>query len=133
MYLRARQSLLCLIGLAACGALAACGGGSSPHAASSSADTGGSGVSGGQAPAGTSDVLTYHNDAQRSGQNLQETALTPTNVNSSSFGLLHMLSTDGAVDAAPLMVSGLTINGASHYVLYVVTEHDSVYAFDASS
>jgi hypothetical protein len=69
----------------------------------------------------------------RTGQNLTETTLTPVNVNSASFGLLRLLSTDDPVDATPLVASGLAVNGGTHNVLYVATEHDSVYAFDADS
>jgi hypothetical protein len=69
----------------------------------------------------------------RSGQNLTETQLTPANVNSSSFGLLRTLPADGLVDAGPLVVSQLTVAGAVHNVVYVATEHDSVYAYDADT
>ena len=78
-------------------------------------------------------VLTWHNDNARTGQNLQETTLTPANVNPSTFGLLFTIPVDGKVDAQPLYVPALTISGAQHNVLYVVTEHDSVYAFDADN
>jgi hypothetical protein len=75
----------------------------------------------------------YHNDVMRTGQNLTETTLTPSNVNSSSFGLLRVLSADDPVDATPLIVSALTVKGSLHNVVYVATEHDSVYAYDADS
>jgi len=79
-------------------------------------------------------VLTWHNDNFRTGQNLQETALTPANVTSSTFGRLFTLSVDGKVDAEPLYVPSLAIpNQGTHNVLFVVTEHDSVYAFDADT
>src|ERR1051326_864384 len=79
-------------------------------------------------------VLTWHNDNARTGQNLQETILTPANVNSTSFGRLFTLIVDGKVDAQPLYVPGLIIpNQGTHNVLYVATEHDSVYAFDADT
>jgi outer membrane protein assembly factor BamB len=78
-------------------------------------------------------VLTYHNDNARTGQNLLETTLTPSNVNQGSFGKVNFLATDGKVDGQPLYVPGVMIAGASHNVLYVVTEHDSIYAFDADS
>ena len=84
------------------------------------------------APAGT-DVLTYKNDLARTGQNLTETILTPANVRSATFGLQRNLAVNGKVDAQPLYVSHLTIAGASHNVLYVATEHDLVYAFDADT
>jgi hypothetical protein len=84
------------------------------------------------AAAGT-DVLTYKNDLSRSGQNLSERTLTPTNVNSSSFGLLRKLAVDGKVDAQPLYVSRLNVSGSLHNVVFAATEHDSVYAFDADT
>ena len=79
------------------------------------------------------DVLTYHNDNARTGQNLNESILTPANVNSTTFGKLNFFSTDGKVDAQPLYLSNLTVAGALHNVLYVATEPDSVYAFDADT
>lgn len=78
-------------------------------------------------------VLTYHNDVGRTGQNLEEGILTPGNVHSSTFGKLGFLAVDGLVDAEPLYVSGLTIAGHPHNVVFVATEHDSVYAFDADT
>jgi hypothetical protein len=78
-------------------------------------------------------VLTYHNDNGRTGQNLNETALTTSNVNSSQFGSLGNIAVDGPVDAEPLYVGNLTINGGTHNVLFVATENDSVYAFDADN
>jgi hypothetical protein len=83
-------------------------------------------------PTGT-DVTTYHNDVARTGQNLTETTLTQANVNSQTFGLLRNLMVDGKVDAEPLYLSHLTMAGATHNVVYVATEHDSVYAFDADT
>jgi len=79
------------------------------------------------------DVLTHHNDNGRTGLITNETTLTLANVNSASFGKLNFLNADGKVDGEPLYVSNVTINGAIHNVLYVVTEHDSIYAFDADS
>jgi hypothetical protein len=79
------------------------------------------------------DVVTFKNDVARTGQYLVETTLTPANVNSTSFGLLHNLQVDGKVDAQPLYLSQLTIGGTPHNVVYVATEHSSVYAFDADS
>jgi fibronectin type 3 domain-containing protein len=69
---------------------------------------------------------------QRIGLNQNETVLTPSNVNSTRFGKLYNYSIDGTSDASPLYVAGVTIpsNGV-HNVVYVATEHDSVYAFDA--
>src|SRR5580693_5541082 len=78
-------------------------------------------------------VTTYHNDNARTGQNTQEAILTPANVNSSQFGKLFSVSVDGWVYAQPLYLSNLTIAGGTHNVLYVATEHDSLYAIDADS
>jgi hypothetical protein len=89
-------------------------------------------VASGAVPGGT-DVLTYKNDLSRSGQNLSESTLTPANVTSSSFGLLRNLPVDGKVDAQPLYVSQLSVSGSAHNVVFVATEHDSVYAFDADT
>lgn len=79
------------------------------------------------------DVVTYHNDNNRTGANRTETILTQSNVNSTTFGKLFTLTVDSTVDAQPLYLSGLTVNGQIHNVLYVVTENDSVYAFDADT
>jgi outer membrane protein assembly factor BamB len=87
-----------------------------------------------QASAQMTDVLTYHNDNARTGQALREEILTPANVNSNQFGKLRVLATDGKVDAQPLYAAGLAIPGkGQRNVLFVATEHDSVYAFDADT
>jgi hypothetical protein len=79
-------------------------------------------------------VLTYHNDNFRTGQNLSESYLTVSNVNPSNFGELFTVPVDGKVDAQPLYVSGLTIPGLGwRNVVFAATEHDSVYAFDADT
>ncbi len=83
-------------------------------------------------PAGT-DVLTYHNDTSRTGANLNETTLTPQNVNASDFGKLFRYDLDGQVYAQPLVVSNLKIDGTVHNVLFVATENDSVHALDANN
>ncbi len=85
------------------------------------------------ASAGPLNMLTYHDDIGRTGLMQLETALTLSNVNSSTFGKVNFLSTDGKVDAEPLYASNVMINGQDHNVLYVVTEHDSIYAFDADT
>ncbi|HEY3989774.1 MAG TPA: hypothetical protein VGM02_10785 [Acidobacteriaceae bacterium] len=79
------------------------------------------------------DVPTWHNDLGRTGLNASETVLTPTSVNSTGFGKKSSETTDGAVDAQPLYLSGLTIGAQSHNVLYAATENDTVYAWDADS
>ena len=79
------------------------------------------------------DVITYHYDNSRSGLNLNETALSPANVNSTQFGKKGEFAVDGKVDAQPLYLSQVTIGGQKKNVLYVATEHGSVYAFDADS
>jgi len=89
-------------------------------------------VSGTTMPRGT-DVTTYKNDLSRSGQNLSESALTLTNVASSTFGLLRTLAVDGRVDAQPLYLSQLSVGGGSFNTVFVATEHDSIYAFDSDS
>jgi hypothetical protein len=77
-------------------------------------------------------VLTWHNDLSRTGQNLKETILTFANVNSTQFGLKFKLAVDGHIFTQPLYVGGVKIAGkGTHNVVYVGTENDSVYAFDA--
>ncbi len=79
------------------------------------------------------DVITYHYDNGRTGQNLNETTLTPANVNSTQFGKKGEFIVDGKVDAQPLYLSQVTIGGQKKNVLYVATEHGSVYAFEADA
>jgi hypothetical protein len=82
----------------------------------------------------TIDVVTYHYDNLRTGQNLKETVLTPANVNSTTFGKLGAFTVDGRVDAQPLYLSAVALPSmGTKNVLYVATEHGSVYAFDADS
>ncbi len=88
-------------------------------------------------PMATPDVTTYHYDNSRQGLNAQETTLTPANVNSATFGLKGVYPVDGKVDAQPLYVGNLSVQpgtGAQALnVVYVATEHDSVYALDAGT
>ena len=78
-------------------------------------------------------VLTYHNDNLRTGANIVETALTPSNVNAATFGKLYAFPVDSFVYAQPLYVPNLTINGSIHNVVIVVTENNTIYAFDADN
>jgi len=77
------------------------------------------------------DVLTYHNDNARTAQNLTESLLTLSNVNTAHFGLLRVLPADGLIDAQPLLVTALSIGGKVRNVLFVASEHGSVYSYDA--
>jgi outer membrane protein assembly factor BamB len=79
------------------------------------------------------DTLTWHNDVARDGTNRAETILTLANVNPASFGKRLFVATDGVVDAQPLYVAGLSLGGAARNVVFVATEHDSVYALDAAT
>jgi hypothetical protein len=86
------------------------------------------------AVASTTDTLTYHNDIARTGQNLNESILTTSNVTSSKFGKIGLFPVDGLVDAQPLYASNVAVPGnGAHNLLIAATEHDSVYAFDADS
>jgi hypothetical protein len=78
-------------------------------------------------------VTTFHNDIARTGGNTGETVLTPSNVNSYQFGKLFSVMVDGDVYSQPLYLLNVSINGGTHNVVYVATEHDSLYAIDADS
>lgn len=77
-------------------------------------------------------VLTYHNDDSRDGAFLEEVNLTPSNVNSSQFGKLSSYTVDGQIYAQPLYMPQVNITGSTHEVVFVATQNNSVYAFDAS-
>src|ERR1700722_5293314 len=83
-------------------------------------------------PAGAQRVITSQYDNARTGTNLNETTLTPRNVNVQHLGKLFTLHVDGDVYTQPLFLGGVEIPGKGrHDVLFIATEHDSVYAFDA--
>jgi fibronectin type 3 domain-containing protein len=85
----------------------------------------------------SANVLSYHNDAASTGQNLSEAVLTPANVNIADFGKFYSTPVDGQVYAQPLYVSGVNVTSGPqpgmHNVVYVATEHDSLYAIDSDS
>ena len=78
-------------------------------------------------------VFTYHNDNARDGANTQEYALTPANINSTTFGKLFSCKADGAIYAQPLWAANITVNGSKRNVVFVATEHDGLFAFDADA
>ena len=78
-------------------------------------------------------VFTYHNNLSRDGTNLQEYALTPQTVKQATFGKVFSCPLDGAAYAQPLWIANLDIGGAKHNVVFVATEHDTAYAFDADA
>ncbi len=78
-------------------------------------------------------VITYHNDLSRTGVNAQEHALTNSNVTTATFGKIFSCAVDAAVYAQPLWVANLTISGGTHNVIFVATQHNTVYAFDADA
>lgn len=100
---------------------------SSSNGSANTSETGGSSASSG----GAVSVLTYHYNNARTGENTHETTLTPENVKSATFGKIGFDKVDGKVDAEPLYVLHMEIKGNTRNVLFVVTEHDSAYAFDA--
>jgi hypothetical protein len=81
-----------------------------------------------------SGVFTHHYDNKRTGAIVSETMLTPSNVNTAGFGKLFTDPVDAQVYAQPLYVANVTIpNQGTHNVVYLATENDSVYAFDADT
>ena len=83
--------------------------------------------------AAQSAVLTYHNDDARDGAFLEEVTLTPSNVNPSQFGKLISYPVDGQIYGQPLYLPQLNINGSAHDVVFVATQNNTVYAFDADA
>jgi hypothetical protein len=86
-----------------------------------------------QAVAQAVNVLTQHNDLSRTGANTSETILTPANVSAANFGKLFADTVDGQVYAQPLYVANLSLSNGTHNVVFVCTENNSVYAFDADT
>lgn len=78
-------------------------------------------------------VFTYHNDLSRDGANTQEYALSSSTVTTATFGKLFSCSVDGAVYTQPLWVPGLSTGGGTHNVIFVATQHDTIFAFDADA
>jgi hypothetical protein len=115
------------------GGTASGGAGAGGASAGGAAGSPAAGGAGGTPPLAVN-VLTHHNDNQRTGANLRETVLTTANVNVSQFGKLFEWPVDGDVFAQPLFVSGVSIPGAgTHDVVYVASMHNTVFAFDADS
>jgi hypothetical protein len=85
------------------------------------------------ADASVRNVVTYHYDTQRTGWDSQETHLTPATVASPSFGLLQSVPLHGQVETQPLLMTGRSINGTIHDVVYVETQGDDIYGIDAES
>ncbi|MGC2636392.1 MAG: Ig-like domain-containing protein [Acidobacteriaceae bacterium] len=100
-------------------------------AATDSGASGSASVTVSVASADAVNVPTFHVDVNRSGLNSRETSLTPANVKPAGFGKLFSYAIAGYAYGEPLIMSNVSINGATHNVLYVATEQDEVYAFDA--
>jgi hypothetical protein len=107
-------------------------GGTHTITATSAASTAGSGSSN-VSVTDLPGVFAYHNDLSRDGANTQEYALTTSTVTPANFGKLFSCPVDGAVYTQPLWVPGLSIGGATHNVIFVATQHDTIFAFDADA
>jgi hypothetical protein len=78
-------------------------------------------------------IYTYHNDVARDGANSKEYALTPTNVATANFGKVASCAVDGAIYGQPLWVANVTSGGAKHNLVFVTTQHDTLFAFDGEA
>ncbi len=130
-----RKFFLCLLLLSTLAVLTTCYAGPSPSRARKAADRCPSRArkAADRSQSARVSVLTYHNDNFRTGLYPSETILTPADVNPKQFGKIGTLTVKGTVDAEPLYVSNLRINGTAHNVIFVATEEDIVYAFDADN
>jgi hypothetical protein len=122
---RARRvpTLLCLVLGTACGT----------GASGSSSDAGTDATLDGATPGPGFAVLTNRYDNSRTGANTSESTLTVANVGGGKFGLRFAHNVDGQVYAQPLYLPGLAFKGSAHNVVFVATEHNTVYAFDADA
>ena len=77
-------------------------------------------------------VLTQHNNAERTGANLNEVILTPSNVSTKQFGMLFRRVVDDQIYGQPLVVANVKLRGGTHDLVYVTTVNNSVFAFDAN-
>ncbi len=84
-------------------------------------------------PSQAVNVVTAHNDNNRSGANTSETTLTPANVNENTFGKLFECTVDGDIYSQPLVVQGVNIGGTNHDVVFISTAKNICYAFDANN
>lgn len=121
---------------ASCGTISASGAFTAPNLAATCTITATASSSLTASVAASVDLVNY--TARKGGGALlgaqtSELALTPSNVNVNTFGLSWTASVDGWVDAQPLYINALTVNGAPHNVVFIATANDSVYAFDADS
>lgn len=107
--------------------------GSTTITASLSGENGSAPITVAIAPGTGVNIPTLHVDNNRSGLNAGEQSLSPSNVGPKTFGKLFSYLVDGYAYAEPLLVSNITVGGKARNVIYVATENDSVYAFDADN
>ncbi len=84
-------------------------------------------------PPATANIPTWHVDNARTGLNPTETLLTPATVSSANFARLFTAPVDGYIYAEPLYLSAQNIDGVTRNVVFIATEYDSIYAFDADT